>query len=294
MLSSLAASLSLKPLSVVDPQFVNSFLEMLKVLTAFLFGSLVDSVPCLGPLQSNLLYGCEKDMEMADRICCHNTRYAEHWGYFSDPHVDLFSKINQDGTTTFYDSQCGLPLFIAPVGRSLEEWKQESTHHGWPSFRPEELVKENIVIHAGGEMASTCGTHLGHNLPDSTGDRYCIDLVCIAGKPASLLPQTNASLKVIHRTSSHNIGLEEVAEGQDSSNMHGTGLFSKHWIVFSSAGFAVALAALALIVVRNRRRLSHTTAATASNASSTAAGLEESLAAVVAKKQSLPQRARAI
>ena len=33
-------------------------------------------------------------------------------------------------------------------------------------------------------MSSVCGTHLGHNLPDYTGDRYCIDLVCIAGHPA--------------------------------------------------------------------------------------------------------------
>ena len=32
-------------------------------------------------------------------------------------------------------------------------------------------------------MASICGTHLGHNLPDGKGDRYCIDLVCVAGQP---------------------------------------------------------------------------------------------------------------
>ena len=34
-------------------------------------------------------------------------------------------------------------------------------------------------------MESVCGTHLGHNLPDFEGARYCIDLVCIAGKPAA-------------------------------------------------------------------------------------------------------------
>ena len=27
------------------------------------------------------------------------------------------------------------------------------------------------------------GLHLGHNIPDRGGDRYCIDLVCIAGQP---------------------------------------------------------------------------------------------------------------
>merc|ERR1712232_1099567 len=30
---------------------------------------------------------------------------------------------------------------------------------------------------------SKCLTHLGHNLPKDGVDRYCIDLVCIAGSP---------------------------------------------------------------------------------------------------------------
>jgi peptide methionine sulfoxide reductase MsrB len=36
-----------------------------------------------------------------------------------------------------------------------------------------------------GEAVSTAGTHLGHNLPDRTGNRYCINLVCVAGRPAN-------------------------------------------------------------------------------------------------------------
>jgi len=32
-------------------------------------------------------------------------------------------------------------------------------------------------------MESKCLTHLGHNLPKGGVDRYCIDLVCIAGEP---------------------------------------------------------------------------------------------------------------
>jgi peptide methionine sulfoxide reductase MsrB len=27
------------------------------------------------------------------------------------------------------------------------------------------------------------GTHLGHNLPDGKGNRYCINLVSVAGRP---------------------------------------------------------------------------------------------------------------
>jgi hypothetical protein len=36
-----------------------------------------------------------------------------------------------------------------------------------------------------GEAVSVDGTHLGHNLPDRTGNRYCINLVCIAGRGAA-------------------------------------------------------------------------------------------------------------
>ena len=34
-----------------------------------------------------------------------------------------------------------------------------------------------------GETVSVDGTHLGHNLPDKTGNRYCINLVSVAGRP---------------------------------------------------------------------------------------------------------------
>ena len=34
-----------------------------------------------------------------------------------------------------------------------------------------------------GETVSVDGTHLGHNLPDRSGSRYCINLVSVAGNP---------------------------------------------------------------------------------------------------------------
>ena len=36
-----------------------------------------------------------------------------------------------------------------------------------------------------GEAVSLAGTHLGHNLPDRKGNRYCINLVSVAGTPDS-------------------------------------------------------------------------------------------------------------
>lgn len=70
---------------------------------------------CNAPLQPFLQYGCNKDRPLANRICCHNHAWAENAGYFMEKHIKLFSKISPDGRThTFYDSVCGLPLFIAP------------------------------------------------------------------------------------------------------------------------------------------------------------------------------------
>lgn len=113
-------------------------------------------------------------------------------------------------------SVSGKPLFKAPVGRSVDDFIAESKIHGWPSFRDEEVVWSNVrVLRSSGETVSlvssklkymqplvlvtfvyslSClrnltfliiqdGTHLGHNLPDQNGNRYCINLVSIAGNP---------------------------------------------------------------------------------------------------------------
>ena len=50
-----------------------------------------------------------------------------------------------------------------------------------------QVVWENMRVLGNGESVSVDGTHLGHNLPDGTGNRYCINLVCVAGTPSSAL-----------------------------------------------------------------------------------------------------------
>ena len=122
------------------------------------------------------------DKAMANRICCRNHRWAEPAGYFHAKKLftDVPALLNPDGDNVFYDSVCGKPLFVAPRGRSFAAWRQETEEHGWPSFRKEELIAENVNIHKSGRISSVCGTHLGHDLPDGR-ERYCIDLVCIAG-----------------------------------------------------------------------------------------------------------------
>ncbi len=65
----------------------------------------------------------------------------------------------------------------------MEQFVAESRSHGWPSFRDQEVVWENTRILKDGEAVSVDGTHLGHNLPDGKGNRYCINLVSVAGSP---------------------------------------------------------------------------------------------------------------
>eukprot|EP00928_Gymnodinium_smaydae_P085448 TRINITY_DN68913_c0_g1_i1.p1 TRINITY_DN68913_c0_g1~~TRINITY_DN68913_c0_g1_i1.p1 ORF type:complete len:240 (-),score=21.89 TRINITY_DN68913_c0_g1_i1:81-800(-) len=151
---------------------------------------------CSGPVQQSLKFGVAHDRSEAETICCHNTFFAEFSGYFTTVGGrGLFAQLNASGVTTFYDAVCGQPLFRAPVGRSFQEWQEESLEHGWPSFRSREVISENIHQFSFGEVRSVCGTHLGHNIPDDKGDRYCIDLMCIAGHPTKVhLENTNAAL----------------------------------------------------------------------------------------------------
>ncbi len=93
------------------------------------------------------------------------------------------NEVDSSKPVDFYDSVTGQLLFTAPVGRSFAEWQQESLSHGWPSFRDEEVHWDNVRALRNGEMVSLTGTHLGHNLPDRAGNRYCINLVSIAGSP---------------------------------------------------------------------------------------------------------------
>mmetsp|Transcript_35037 Transcript_35037/g.82005 ORF Transcript_35037/g.82005 Transcript_35037/m.82005 type:complete len:103 (-) Transcript_35037:643-951(-) len=48
------------------------------------------------------------------------------------------SEVTRDEPTVYYDSVSGKPLFVAPVGRSMDDFLRESASHGWPSFRDQE------------------------------------------------------------------------------------------------------------------------------------------------------------
>lgn len=47
----------------------------------------------------------------------------------------------------------------------------------------QEVNWDYVRVLSDGETVSVDGTHLGHNLPDVRGSRYCINLVSVAGNP---------------------------------------------------------------------------------------------------------------
>ena len=172
------------------------------------------------PMQSVARFlGGSLDVSIADWVCCDNDAYAEPRGYFATPEVDLFGRLDPAVETTFYDSVCGLPLFVAPRGRSFADFREESRRHGWPSFRPAEVVAGNVILREDGRVESRCRTHLGHNLPDDSGlDRYCLDLVCLAGAPLSPSDENYDILKLLNTSSATTEG----DIGEDDIGFHTT------------------------------------------------------------------------
>lgn len=133
------------------------------------------------PVQESLRY--DVSGKLADRISNYNRHFAEMGGYFEGTSFEKKAR-EANGPLTYYDSVTGKALFVAPVDRSVDDFIRESQIHGWPSFRDQEVVWDNVrVLKNSGETVSVDGTHLGHNLPDRSGNRYCINLVSVAGNP---------------------------------------------------------------------------------------------------------------
>jgi hypothetical protein len=112
------------------------------------------------PAMKNLRFGCE--YKLADKICNYNRHFAENAGYFS--HTTWLKEVDPSAETAYYDSVTGKPLFIAPRGRTFEAFVKESKVHGWPSFRDEEVVWENVRCLRDGECVSLTGTSIKASL----------------------------------------------------------------------------------------------------------------------------------
>jgi len=172
-----------------DSKMARSILSVVLILLSVLLNVPAEEITesiCNDDISEPLMYGV--DVEAATEICCFNRHYAEPRGYASEMNFyqDLAADDDAPSELNFYDSVDGKLLFTAPVGRSFEEWEEESVDHGWPSFRDDETNMDNVEVLDDGEVvAKSSGAHLGHNLPDEEGNRYCINLVCIAGEQAA-------------------------------------------------------------------------------------------------------------
>jgi len=133
------------------------------------------------PVQRDLRWGAAH--KLADAICNFNRHDAEEAGYFQTTAFLKEGLAKGESEVTFYDSNTGKSLFSAPRGRTWKEFVDESSSHGWPSFRDTEVNWSFVRVLPDGETVSIHGTHLGHNLPDKSGNRYCINLVSVAGRP---------------------------------------------------------------------------------------------------------------
>ena len=121
------------------------------------------------------------DINLARRICCNNRLGAEQKNSWEN-NKDFNIWLQSDEPKIFYDSVSNLPVF--KIKRPINEWIEESQKHGWPSFRDNEIIGKVRVL-PNGEVVTPYGYHLGDNLPDKLGNRYCINLVSIAGQHQS-------------------------------------------------------------------------------------------------------------
>jgi hypothetical protein len=140
---------------------------------------------CSQGAQSQLRYNVNPNQ--ADKLCCYTRSFAEAKGFFWKKATfleDMEHRVNET-PIEFFDSVFGRRCFVAPVNRTFEDFVTESKHHGWPSFRDNEVDWRNVRVIAKGETVTLDGVHLGHNIPDSLGNRYCINLSCVAGEPAA-------------------------------------------------------------------------------------------------------------
>jgi methionine-R-sulfoxide reductase len=94
--------------------------------------------------------------------------------------------LNNKESGVYKCAACGAELFSSDT--------KFDSGTGWPSF-DRVMSNENVTTHEDNSLGmhrvsvncKNCGAHLGHVFPDGptdTGERYCINSVCLAFDPA--------------------------------------------------------------------------------------------------------------
>ena len=97
---------------------------------------------CVDSIQDDLKFGV--DRVNASTICCFIRSLNDPSSYAFDTKWIEEITANGDNEFTYYDSVTGKPLFIAPRGRTFDKFYYESLDCGYPSFKDEEVVWENV------------------------------------------------------------------------------------------------------------------------------------------------------
>jgi hypothetical protein len=127
-------------------------------------------------------------LHMWDKL--HETmNYWQKTAFITESLADSAKKgLAEPQEVVFYDSATNKPLFVAPRGRTWDEFVQESKKNERLSFRNEEVIQENVRALFDGALVSVDGTHLGHVKPmrDSGIVRYGVNISAVAGLPQKL------------------------------------------------------------------------------------------------------------
>ena len=119
MLPIVVAAIAMAPLPQTGGPFVRGTEA---IMAPKAHGTAMRAVP------SRVRWGC--DRALADWCCCFNRHYAEPSGYWKT--TAFIDDVRRDEKeVVLYDSVTAKPLFVAPVGRSLDEFLRESDAHGW-------------------------------------------------------------------------------------------------------------------------------------------------------------------
>lgn len=112
-----------------------------------------------------------------------NSENLHQWKKHPEFLADATDAENNSKPMVFYDSVSNKPVFVAPRGRDMKSFLQETKKNGKPMFTPEEVVQDNVRILPDGAIVTTEGAHLGAFkwAKENNAKRFTVNLTAVAG-----------------------------------------------------------------------------------------------------------------
>lgn len=121
-----------------------------------------------------------------------NSEALHTWKKFPEFIADAEEANVAGKPVVFYDSVSNKPVFVAPRGRDMAAFLQETKKNGKPMFTPDEVVQDNVRILPDGGVVTTEGAHLGafRWTKENNSKRFSVNVNAIAGlgakKPSTM------------------------------------------------------------------------------------------------------------